>query len=321
MDNFDLNKKFLATLKAKYSKQAELISVVGDILKIERESAYRRIKGSVLFTIREMGIIVRHLNISLDNLLVDDNTNVVYLRMLRPRLEESLVQRVEKIEGYLKTLQDISDISDTEVGAVYTHLPMEFYLPYDNLFRFIYFRWGIYYSGSERYGKFSNWKIPENISKHLSGMSEAYEKLKSVFYIWDRNIIGDLINDIKFFLSAGILEQEEVDIIKREIHLMLNDLERLVAEGDSGHNFEKIEFYISNINIGITYVYAWSKAYKFSYMVNLTVLSTINEDERACENVRKWVKSLKKISTLISGTGERERLLFFKEQHQIVDSL
>lgn len=321
MDNFDLNERFLCILRGKFSKQATLISVVEDVLKIERESAYRRIRGFVQFTIREMGLLAMYLNISLDNLMIDDETDVVHLQMLNPRKEKSIENRTERIEDYLKTIQNASTIPDIEVGAVYSHLPMEFYIPYENLFKFIYYRWGLYYVGPEKCGNFASWKMPNDVYKYHPGIMEAYGKLKKVLYIWDKSVIGDLVSDVKFFASAGVLEEKEVTLIKKDLHSMLTDMENLVAAGGPESNFDKMEFYISNIKIGVTYVYAYSESYKFSYIVTLTIISDINEDGKTCENVMKWVKSLKKISTLISGTGDKERLLFFREQHQIVDTI
>ncbi|NDV84940.1 helix-turn-helix domain-containing protein [Bacteroides sp. 51] len=319
--DLDLNESFLSALKENFSKQTELISAVEDILKIERESAYRRIKGTVQFTIREMGILAQHLNISLDNLLVDDQINILHIYMLSPRIDESLERIAQGVKKYLSKIKIIEDMPDSEMGVAYAHLPMEFYTPYYTLFRFIYFKWSNYYIGPEKCKDFSKWKIPDDIVNYHSNVMNMYRKMNKMIYIWDKAIIWDLVNEIKHFVSAGMIEKEDLAEIKKDIHHMLNDLERLAAAGGPENNSEKIELYVSHVKVGVTYSYLWSETYAASYITTLSMMSTINENRATCKKVREWVKSMKKVSTLISGTGDKERILFFKEQHQIVDSM
>lgn len=319
--DLDLNERFLIALKEKFSKQTALISAVEDILKIERESAYRRIKGTVQFTIREMGILAQRLNISLDNLIVDDLVNVSHIYMVSPRTVESLDKVAQGVQEYLLKVKMIEDVPNGEMGVAYAHLPMEFYTPYYHLFKFIYFKWGNYYVGPEKFKDFSKWEIPDNILNYHSNVMSMYNRMNKMIYIWDKAIIWDLVKEIKYFASAGMIEDGDLNKIKNDIHHMLNDLEKLVAAGGPDNNSEKIELYVAHVKIGVTYSYIWSDTYAASYITTLSMLSTINENRSACKKIRKWIKSMKKVSTLISGTGDKERILFFKEQHQIVDSM
>lgn len=319
--DLDLNESFLVALKEKFSKQTALISAVEDILKIERESAYRRIKGTVQFSIREMGILAQRLNISLDNLLVDNRINILHVYMLSPRIEDSLDSIAQGVQGYLARVKMISEIPNSEMGVAYAHLPMEFYTPYYYLLKFIYFKWGNYYVGPEKYKDFSRWKIPDEIVNYHSNVMSMYRKMNKMIYIWDKAIIWDLVKEVKYFASAGMIGDEDLIRIKNDIHHMLNDLEELTAAGGPDNDSEKIELYVSHIKIGVTYSYLWSDSYAASYITTLSMLSTINENRAVCKKVRTWIKSMKKVSTLISGTGDKERLLFFKEQRQIVDSM
>lgn len=320
MNTVDLNESFLNAIKEKFPKQTMLITAVEDILKIERESAYRRIKGIVQFSIREMGILAQHLKISLDNLLVDDNINVVHIHILRPRLENSLEIRAQRVKTYLEKIKLIEDSPDSEMGVAYSNIPMEFYTPYQNLFKFIYFRWGNYYVGPEKYKDFALWKVPDDICNYHSNILCMRNKIQKMLYVWDKSIIWDLVKDLTYFASAKMIEEEDVVKIKDDLHGMLNDLERTIAAGGPDNNPDKIQFYISHAKIGVTYSYLWSEKYAASYITTLVMQSTVNEDKVTCRNVRQWIKSMRKVSTLISGTGDKERILFFKEQHQIVDN-
>jgi len=321
MNDLDLNENFLAALKEKFSKQTLLISAVEDILKIERESAYRRIKGIVQFTIREMGILAHHLNISLDDLLNDHQTNVLHIHMLCPRAGESLEERTQRVKEYIDKIKMIENSTESELGVAYANLPMEFYTPHPHLLKFIYFRWGNYYVGPEKFKDFAKWKIPDYIHNYHANVMRMFGNMKKLLYIWDKSIIWDIANDLKHFASVRMITENDIMKIKNDLHNMLNELERLVAAGGTLNNPDKIEFYISHVKIGVTYSYLWSKEYAASYITSLYMLSTINENRATCTNVREWVKSLRRVSTLISGTGEKERILFFKEQHQIIEQI
>lgn len=321
MNKIDLNDSFLKALKEKFSKQSELISAVEDILKIERESAYRRIKGIVQFSIREMGCLANELNISLDNLLMNNQTNVLQVHMLCPRSEDSLEKRVQRVNEYLEKVKAIEDHPDSEMGVVYTNLPMEFYSTYRHLLKFIYFKWGNYYVGPEKYKDFAKWKLPVDIKNYHVNVMKMFDKIKKFVYIWDKSIIWNLTKELNYFSEAGMIEEEDVANIKSDLHNMLNDLERLVAAGGPENNSDKIEFYVSHVRIAVTYCYLYSNTYWASYITSYSMLSTINENKDTCNHVRGWVKSMKKVSTLISGTCDKERILFFKEQHQIVDTI
>ena len=69
MQKKDLHDEFIDELCKKVPKRADLINLVSDILKLEKESIYRRLARKVNFSIREMGILAKELNISIDRLL------------------------------------------------------------------------------------------------------------------------------------------------------------------------------------------------------------------------------------------------------------
>ena len=54
-------------------------------------------------------------------------------------------------------------------------------------------------------------------------------------------------------------------------------------------------------------------------------LSVVNSfatrDEQVFNSVKEWIHSLKKFSTLISQSGEMQRIKFFKMQREIVEGL
>ena len=69
MNTANLHKEFIKELNNRIPQRSELVSKISDILHIEREPVSRRLSEKVQFSVREMGVIARELEISLDSML------------------------------------------------------------------------------------------------------------------------------------------------------------------------------------------------------------------------------------------------------------
>ena len=72
MKDVSLYESFLAELRKKIPQGAKLTNTLVDMLYIEREAVYRRLRGEVPFTFMEVMTIAKELGISLDNLTETD---------------------------------------------------------------------------------------------------------------------------------------------------------------------------------------------------------------------------------------------------------
>lgn len=84
---------------------------------------------------------------------------------------------------------------------------------------------------------------------------------------------------------------------------------------------ENVNFYITSLNIGLTGIYIHVEQMYISLFSTYFFHSNASRDEITGEKVKQWVESLKKVSAPISGGGEKERRLFFEEQHQIINQI
>lgn len=322
MKKTDLLDSFIDVLNQKTPKRSELISQIADILKIEKESASRRMSGKVQFTIREMGILAQEMNILIDALIQpDQNYTPIFFRMDNPRIFISMNDLIDSIEANILELQ-IGESNDQEMGMIFASLPVEFFIPYPTLCKFMYFKWGHHFIGSKEFEDFTSWKLPEKLNTIHYDIMKFYRKYRNIYYIWDRPVIWNLMKDIRYFNTIHILTPEDVFSIKKDVLQMLNDVENM-ANGtrESPLNNGNIEIYISSLNIGISSIYYSSEEYYFSLFNTYFLHSAMQKGEMAGEKVKAWIHSLKKISTLISGSGEKERMLFFEEQRQILDQI
>ena len=109
---------FLDALYKKYPKKSQLTEALMDLLSIERESVYRRLRKDIIFPVHELAKIAAAWNISLDE-IVGINSNQVSFKVrlfnyLNPSNEE--LNGIQEKVQYLKYLSDIPDMEYVEVS-------------------------------------------------------------------------------------------------------------------------------------------------------------------------------------------------------------
>ena len=139
-------------------------------------------------------------------------------------------------------------------------------------------------------------------------------------YIWDKMIFSNLVNDIQYFSDIHLLSEENKDNIKEETLLLIDELEELAGRGKS-ETGNDIRIYISNINFEATYSYLETTSMHLSMIRVYAINSITTQDNEMFGDFKEWIQSLKKFSTLISESGEMQRILFFKKQREIINAL
>lgn len=82
-----------------------------------------------------------------------------------------------------------------------------------------------------------------------------------------------------------------------------------------------VKIYISNINFEATYSYLDTSTIQLSLIRIYSINSISTQDSEMFRGLKEWIQSLKKFSTLISESGEMQRIQFFKQQREFIDTL
>ena len=129
-----------------------------------------------------------------------------------------------------------------------------------------------------------------------------------------------LVNDIKYFASIHLITDEEVTNLQADLLQLLDDLEAIASKGkfDTGKD---VHIYISNINFEATYSYVETSNLQLSLIRIFSINSITSRDKDMCKSMKEWVQSLRKFSTMISESGEMQRIQFFKKQREIVENM
>ncbi|MCD8166453.1 MAG: hypothetical protein LUE93_10240 [Bacteroides sp.] len=140
MENNDILYDLLIhEIKQKIPERGKLTSRLMDILGLEKEAIYRRMRNDVYFSFAEIAKIAKELNISLDN-----------IKSIRPQKSRPYKmnmfdffnlpeQDYEELEETIRKLQELSEDPASEVGGTFSTLPLTLISNYEKICRFFSF--------------------------------------------------------------------------------------------------------------------------------------------------------------------------------------
>ena len=315
----ELNTGLVNAVKEKLPSKDNLANALMDILYIGKEAIYRRLRGEVPFTLTEAAVISRKLGISLDKMIgVSFRDNAVF--------DMNIVSSEKPFEAYYSILEKQVDLfrsvkedETSEIGTSSNIIPQTLSLKYNMLSKFRLFKW-MYQNENIKCKHFEEMEIPQKMVEKQKEYSDLVSHIHSVDYIWDNMIFSHLVNDIQYFCSIHLITDEDKDMLKEELFLLIDEMEELSARGKSKAGND-VKIYISNINFEATYSYLDTSSTQLSLIRIYSINSITTQDQEMFRGLKEWIQSLKKFSTLISESGEMQRIQFFKQQREIIDAL
>ena len=312
----ELNTGLVNAVREKLPSKENLANTLMDILYIGKEAIYRRLRGEVPFTLAEAAVISRKLGISLDKMIgVSFQNNAVF--------DMNIVDSSQPLETYYSILEKqvelfrkVKEEENSEIGTSSNIIPLTLSLNYNMLSKFRLFKW-MYQNENIKCRHFEEMEIPQKIVDKQKEYASAVAHIRSVDYIWDNMIFSHLVNDIQYFCDVHLISDEDKNLLKEELLSVVDDL---AARGKSKTGND-IKIYISNINFEATYSYLETDTIQLSLIRIYSINSITTQDSEMFRGLKEWIQSLKKFSTLISESGEMQRIQFFKQQREIIDAL
>ncbi|MDR0680546.1 MAG: hypothetical protein LBG15_01660 [Dysgonamonadaceae bacterium] len=310
----------LNEIRKKIPQNSKLVNKLVDILYIEKEAVYRRLRREVPFTFQEIVILSKQLGISLDYIMEIDSHKKRSFQLKLIEYMNPCEIDYSMIQDYVNIIQNSKNKTATETGVVSNILPQTLYSGFKLISKFYIFKWHYHYDYN-RIKPFHEMIVPERISNLFT---DNYIESKNIFdtsYILDSLIIQNLVNDIKYFNSIRLIKKDDVVLIKEELIRFVDYLEAIATDGYFKETKNKVQIYISNINIDTNYTYLNTPNYKLSMIWTFILTSTISMDIKTFNIIKNWFWSIIRNSTLITITGEKERILFFETQRKIIEEL
>lgn len=315
-----LNTNLIEVMKEKIPDGVNLANTLMDILYIGKEAVYRRLRGEVPFTLNEASIISKKLGVSLDQIVGISYTNNAMFDLNLLHYSDPIKTYYTILDHYLEVFEALHDDPTSELSTASNMIPQTFYLQYENLSKFRLFKWMYQNEKVNCVKYFSELTISDELKQVQKDFVKATQYIQTTNYIWDCMMFHYLVNDIKYFASIHLITDEEVTNLQAYLLQLLDDLEAIASKGkfDTGKD---VHIYISNINFEATYSYVETSNLQLSLIRIFSINSITSRDKDMCKSMKEWVQSLRKFSTMISESGEMQRIQFFKKQREIVENM
>lgn len=313
IDNI-LVKKILENIPEKINPVDYLMG----LLNLSRDSVYRRINGKKSFTYHEIVKLASVLNISLDEMLYIQNNNYSeeFVKSYETNIETSIYLMIKHFQ--VLAGKYVNAAGNKEIVMSANRLPDLFMTGYEDLLKFICYRWMHLMREFSLDYPFERFELPKSIASVCQDINQYKHTLKNTIFIFDENLYLNLIKDIQYFYKRKLISDEELILMK----------ESLISIIDWGKNTMLYDylnnnsyFYLSTLNITSTTIY-----FKFDNIEETAVWSFLPNpmyvnNKTACATHRKWLYSLRRYSALVSGANENLLYDFYNKQYEYVENI
>lgn len=325
ISNSEFNQKLLQEIEKQLPKKGQQLNFLMEEMSLGKESAYRRLRGDVPFSFTEACIISKRLGLSLDDITMAIYKTKKHSFLLHVPPPENTP------EDYVYYYMQTYDIYETLLNrwmsdpslTIYTAsniVPQALMFPYPYLSKFRAFAWRYQMHHGIVPTNFSSINIPNELIAKQQILAQRIKQFPDITFVVSRHVFSTLIKMIKYFFNLNLLTREEVLTIKDELLDLLSRAEYTATHEKTDHNGKAL-IYIANIDFDSNYTYVSGQDYERAF-IELYFLNTIStSDSKICKAQKDWIDSLKKYSTLISMSGNIERIAFFKKQQDLINSL
>ena len=175
----------LDAIRGKIPNRGILTNTLADLLNLEKEAVYRRLRGEVAFSFSEIAVIASTLGISLDNQV---GARYVHSRPFQLRLIEYVDSGeidYEMLEHYIYIHNQGKEDKKSKVMDCSGVLPQSLYLAYKNISRFFLFKWIYQNKDLDRKLCFKDVYPTQSLEKIQERSVAAAKLISQTFYIWD----------------------------------------------------------------------------------------------------------------------------------------
>ncbi|MDR1763576.1 MAG: hypothetical protein LBR64_06460 [Dysgonamonadaceae bacterium] len=306
-------------IRKKIPQNSQMVKTLVDILRIEKEAVYRRLRQEVPFTFNEVVIISRKLSISLDTIIGTEINRSRPFQMKLPDFLDFGQDSEIMVRGFLEMLRLTQESRHSETGVVSNEIPQPFFSGFPIIRKFYVFNWAFYFKNKAL--NFNDFKVSDFASESFDIRFQQTKNFKNSHYVFDNYVFQHFVNNIKYFRDIRLLNPYEVESIKEELFEIIDYIENLAVKGKFDETGNSVYIYISDIELTTNYSYFEIDNLKISMIKAFLLTSATSEDPEIFATTKNWIHSLIKLSTQISQTNERQRILYFDKQRQIVNKL
>ncbi len=306
-------------LKSRLPQHLSMVDEVASLLGISNDSAYRRIRGEKPMDLEETHKLCSHFKISMDQLLSLQNDAYVFTGRLNiDGGEDSFDAWLKEIEY---NLQVVNSFSKKHLFYSLKDIPpfVQFLVPELTAFKCFSWMKSMFDAASLKGVKFS--LDDKRYDKYIAigkKITQMYNQVPTT-EIWHPEIHNILLSQINFCAEAGFFQHKaDIRTLYEKVEELVNHIERQAELGvkfsideNPGPDAASYKMFVNEIVLGDNTVIAELGDMQVTFLNHSVLYFVETRDAHFNKAISIHMQNLIKRGTMISTSGEKERIKFF----------
>jgi len=308
----NLNEKVVSEINRRLPKNANAVNYLMDLLYLGKESAYRRLKSQIPFTLEEVAAIANDLGFSLDKIIGSREGSRVFFDMKVDLTKSSSELYIDLLQGDIKIMKELNSAKDLKIISAINRIPLRF-LPFQNLFKFVYFRY-LHSKGDLSIAvKFSDVVVPNKINELYREAARSFSNLNNITCVTNHAVFSRIIKSVQYCYQTGIISIEDLRLLQKELFEMLAFIERLFTTGgnDLGANYSIYYSYSELETNCVCYEYDGTMTSQIWLFPESPIV--IDDNRLIYQMQKNWLEARMKYATLVTKSNNLLQAKIIKE--------
>ena len=316
----EVQDNLIAKIRESIPDSTNITNYLSNLLNIGRESVYRRLRGEIHFTFEEVVALSLDLNFSIDNLagIKKDGSALFNIHMLHN--SDYFDIYVNNMLAYGRLFREASSRMKTRAHISVNTIPYFFHVSYEALSKLRIYKWLYQRQKIKPSDKYADFTLPNKVLEAHKAFFESIQTLGHITVIMDNNLFRSMAKDIEYFLKRNLLSDDDFELLKHELHRMIDVLEKMATNGQY-RNGVATDMYISAVDLEASYLHFEYGDNQFAQTRIYSISAIDSFDPGICKIQKQWMESQKRFSVLISGSGEMQRFEYMNKQREYIDNI
>ncbi len=300
---------------------------LADLLGLNLDAAYRRIRGSTSLTYLEIQKICRHYDVSFDTAVNYQGKSHSF--EFTSMFDADGFDMLTYVRSVLKQLKIFRQDPNCSLTLVSMDLPYFRQFGYSSLQRFKLFYWqrAVLNLEAHRHSKFNPKLCNEAMEEVMKEMYTLYHEFDSI-EIWAPETLDSTLKQVQYGMDSGLFNSgEDALLVCDDLDNLLNKLQHEAVEArktlNAGLNISGGNFgiYQSDILLGSNTVQVQCDRDLYTYIGFNSFNSLMSRSPRFSAECRRWISQVKTKSNLLSDGSEKLRYKFFNHLRNKITKL
>ena len=313
--------------QCKEKVQGNFARELANLLGVNLDAAYRRMRGTTPLTFDEIGKICLEYDVSFDSSINYQGRSFPF--QFISMFKNDGFEIIDYLKGILDQLDLFSKDPDSSMLLTAMDLPYFRQFGYPGLRRFKLYYWRRSVLNLEEYRvqKFSaEYEEPE-YEEAMDRIYRTYHQFSST-EIWALETLDSTLKQIEYGLESGFFEKpSDAAAVCDDLEQLLDKLEKETMVGkkslsdDINSKSSKLAMYQSDILLSNNAIQVHSGGQLYTYVSFNSFNSLMSRAEAFSSECSAWIEQLRAKSILLSDVSEKHRYQFFKRLRDKVFSV